>query len=154
MDDYIRALLLGQFSGVESQPVTMRNSLEIQAWEQPGKTDRHQEQSGAEGIAERLDAPELPETEPPKERAGTGWEETKVTALEETAGKQFLRRLEREIASLETGGHTSVILRQQEEAREGETREEVRIVGQVAVGEQVTPARLSRVFERDARRFQ
>lgn len=153
MDDYIRALLQRQLSGMERQPEDMKNSLETRE-EQSSKRFRQQEHSGEETMSGRLDAPEPPEAVPAKANSGEIWEEAGITALEETAGKRFLSRLEREIAALDREEHTSVILRQQGERTEEKTREEVRIVGQTAVGEQVTPARLSRVFERDARRFQ
>lgn len=147
MDDYVKNLLLGQIAQEEGAPEKLQSSLEAQ-W---GKGSTAEAAVPEEMPVSTINAPGFETAERTAEPKS--WEENEKTALRETAEKRFLRRLEREIYFAEPENHTTFLLH----APEGEMAEESRgwaqAPGGTVTGERITPEGLSRVFQRDARRF-
>lgn len=181
MDDYLKALLAEQNAQEEQTPGELKKLLEQQGSprQETRDEDPGEKAEGAEGawLLEGLEAPEAAvgmevwsrreenssetteETpkEAPKGEATVG-EEIKgeaSTALEDTASRRFLEVLEREITSLSYGSGTAVVIRQPQETavEEPAVGTHYRTAEVQRAFQTLSPEGLSRVFQRDARRY-
>ena len=147
MDDYVKNLLLGQDSREDGSPEKLKSSLETQ-WGKGSPAEAAAPEATHENAINHLGFETAQEAAEAKLR-----EEAETTALRETAEKRFLRRLEREIYYAEPETHTTFLLHTPEGEMAEENLGSTQAPGRTVARERITPEGLSRVFQRDARRF-
>lgn len=167
MDDYVKTVLRGQGDGESTGSERLRQLLEAQGGLGSEMASLSQEEQAGQGTygREEGDAGRAYgyAREAAAAKSGGSWEDgpgetgaegKEASALKETAAKQFLDSLEREISALgrqEAGG---MVVYHRETAGETSSIGPSRTRGEtVTTGTGLSPEGLSRYYQRDARRY-
>lgn len=164
MDDYLKDLLAGQSFPEEEKPEELTRLLDRQGSprQETKEADGVEAPEHPEGqwVLDQLAVPEKSEAEEygrKNTKPSPDWEKGTVTeeisALKETASKRFLEQLEREITSLSYGGSAAVVIQQTIAETGEEASAPVSYIGKPRGYSSLSPEGISRVFERDARRY-